>query len=128
MNLRPRVDGSYTEYAVMKREFRDRILPLLSILRSIRPEQRIILLSHFDLKTKDAICSAISFTLSTEKLSKQKKRRMVKKLEPHMREILPIIRQTPVAARRKRLMQVGAGPMKHILNATIPLLLDVFPK
>lgn len=113
---------------MLKRDL-ERLLPLLSVLRSVSPEKRVILLSHFDDATRDAICRAVTFTLTTERLSKSTRKRLKQRLEPYREDFRYIIRpKGSPPGKRRRLLQVGAGPMNHVIRAAIPLLLNMFPK
>lgn len=105
------------------------ILPLLNVLRSIKPEQRQILLAHFDDSTRDLIYNTISEVLKSERIPLRQRLSLKTKLDPFKSDLRYLTHpRKGKSGKKKRLNQIGGGPMNHILKAAIPLLLNIFPQ
>ena len=105
------------------------ILPLLNVLRSIKPEQRQILLAHINDKTRDLIYKTISEVLNSERVPFKERLRLKKNLEPYKGDLRYLTHPKKAKkGKEKKLNQIGGGPMNHILKAAIPLLLNLFPE
>jgi hypothetical protein len=105
------------------------VLPLLHVLKSVKPEHRVILLAHLDDSSRDALYEAINQVLCSEKIPVRKRLFLKSKLEPYKGHLryLADAKKGPVG-KKKRLAQIGGGPMTHVLREAVPLLLDLFPK
>lgn len=102
------------------------LLPLLSALRSMKPDHRVIVLSHFDDKTKDAIYATITNVLTSKKIPIEDRLNLKSRLCKHKDDLRVITcKHKSHCQKRKKLAQVGGGPMGHVLNQAIPLLLDL---
>lgn len=103
------------------------ILPLLHTLKSLKPEQRIIVLAHLNDETKDVLYQTIMWVLRGDKLPPGSRKYLQKKLLPFKKDLryLGTAEKSP-RVKQKKLMQVGGGPLKHVLSIAIPLLLDTF--
>ena len=105
------------------------MLPLLNVLRNMTADHRQILLAHLDDKTRDGLYETISHVLRSNKVPFAKRLFLKSKLSPYKKDLRYLSNPKRTGAqKRKRLTQVGAGPMSHILKAAIPLLLNLFPK
>jgi hypothetical protein len=105
------------------------VLPLLHVLKSVKPEHRVILLAHLDDPSRDALYEAINRVLKSDKLPARRRRFLKSKLEPykdHLRYLADASKSP--ARKKKRLTQIGGGPMTYVLRDAVPLLLDLFPK
>lgn len=105
------------------------LLPLLEVLKTVKPDQRVILLAHLDDKTRDLLYQTIQRVLTSDRIPFRKRLFLKSKLNNYKHDLryLADQRKSPGAKKRK-LAQVGAGPMTYILRAAIPLLLNVFGK
>jgi len=106
------------------------MLPLLEALRGMKPERRVIVLSHLDGRTRDGIYETVAHVLQNEKLPLAKRLKLKEKLYPFKRQFRYLASPSARHPRKKRraLAQVGGGPMSHVLRAAIPMLLDTFPR
>ena len=108
------------------------LLPLLEVLKTIRPEKRIILLSHFDDQTRDGIYKTIVDVQSSARVPKSKRKRVVKTLAPFKKQLNVIAgKRYSRGAKNKSLAQMGGGPMTKVLKTAIPMMLNnlnLFPK
>lgn len=105
------------------------LLPLLHVLKSIQPQQRQILLAHFDDATRDLLYATIAEVLRSSRVPFQKRLFLRAKLSPYKNDLryLNSPKKTK-EQKRKKLQQLGAGPVNHIFRTAIPLLLNLFPK
>lgn len=105
------------------------LLPLLDVLKSVKPEQRVILLAHLDDKTRDLLYQTIQRVLTSDRVPFRKRLFLKSKLSDHKHDLRFLAdRRKSVGAKKRKLAQMGAGPMSYILKAAIPLLLNVFTK
>lgn len=95
----------------------------------MKPEHRMIMLAHLDDKTRDGIYETITHVLKSDAVPFRKRLFLKSKLAPHKKELryLADRKKGPVQKRRK-LAQIGGGPMTHVLKTAIPLLLNIFSK
>lgn len=108
---------------------RKRLLPLLHSLNSLKPDQRMIILAHLDAKTKNDLYQVIRHVLRSKKLPDGSIRYLRTKLHPFKETLRHLAdEKQPRALKAKSLVQVGGGPLGHILPIAIPLLLDTFRK
>ena len=106
------------------------IIPLLHTLRTLTPQQRVIILAHLDDVSRDQVCEAITNVLTSEKLPMKEKLRLRSELmeyKDHLR-CLTNRKKSSRAAKKKVLLQMGGGPMSRVLTATCPHLLHVYKK
>ncbi len=105
------------------------ILPLLNALKSMKPDQRIIVMSHLDDRTRDAIYRTIDTVMRSKKVPTVERKLLRERLAPHKETLryLTNVEKGPVGKKR-RLTQIGGAPLDSVLNTAIPLLMDFFPK
>lgn len=103
------------------------MVPLLEALKSMRAEHRVIVLQHFDDVTRDRIYEAIMHTLTSERVPFRKRLFLRSKLAPYKKELrcLADRRRSPGEKKRK-LVQLGGGPMTYVLRTALPLLLNLY--
>ena len=112
---------------IRKDKKRQIILPLLHILRQIKPEYRIILLAHFDNATKDSIYEVITDILTTEKIPFEHRLKLKKDLSPYKNRLQQVVRRKVYSDRdRNKLPQIGGGPMTSLFDSALPYLLDLY--
>lgn len=101
------------------------IIPLLHVLRSVNSDYRIIILSHLDDLTRDRIYEALTKVLTNDKLSFSQKLELKKKLGKHRHDLRCLMDTRKSAkVKKKKLLQMGGGPMSNVLSATFSHLLD----
>ena len=105
------------------------MLPLLHVLKSLKPEHRVILLAHLDDVTRDGLYEAIDTVLRSDRLPFRKRLFLKSKLAPYKEQLRYLAdRKRSSREKRKRLPQIGGGPMSYVLKEAIPLMLSIFPK
>ena len=105
------------------------LLPLLSVLKSVKPEQRQILMAHLDDKTRDRLYETIAQVLKSEQVPLAKRVFLKSKLSDYKTELRYLTTPGKSGREKKRkLAQVGGSPMNYVLQTAIPLLLNLFPK
>lgn len=103
------------------------LLPLLRALQAVPPAFRVIILSHFDDKTRDGIYETINTTLQSEHVPFRKRLFLRSKLANFRREFRTLSNPKASSSEKKRkLCMVGAGPMQHLLRAAVPLLINTY--
>jgi len=105
------------------------LLPLLEVIRSLKDEQRVIVLAHLNDVSLDGIYRAITETLQTERIPIKKRVKLRSQLEPYKNEfrtLSGVSKGTP-RMKKRALMQVGGGPMSYLLKEAVPFLLDILP-
>ncbi len=113
----------------MKRKERTIILPLLNALKTMKPDDRVIVMAHLDDKTRDAIYSTIDSVLRSKKVSTVERKLLAQRLAPHKDTFRYLINSKKGAVGKKRkLSQIGGAPFNYVLKTAIPLLMDIFPK
>lgn len=100
---------------------------MLQALKSMKPDDRIILMSHLNDKAKDALYETVAQVLQNEKLPEGKRRSLIRKLKPHKEAVrkLALNRHRP-ASRRRSVVQLGGSPMGYVLDAALPLFVSLF--
>ena len=108
------------------RELRD-IVPFLQTLKKIpNPSTRSIVLSHLDEDACEMLCGAIYNVFFNNRVPDKKKRRLAKILRPHAEPLTALSeRRGNTAFKKKKLAQIGGGPLTTILGTAIPLFLSV---
>jgi hypothetical protein len=117
--------------AVVKMDVRKKkiMLPLIHVLQSLPHDKRVIILSHLDDKTRDAVLETVTTVLRSEKLPFKKRRELARKLAPYKKDFRYISDSgKSQSGKRRKLSQLGAGPMQYVLRAAVPLLLNIFPR
>lgn len=105
------------------------VLPLLHVLKSLKPQQRVILLAHLDDKSRDALYQAIGHVLTTDKIPMRKRLFLKHQLSPHKEDLRFLCsKRHDSECKRRKLTQIGGGPMAHILRAAVPLMLNYYAK
>lgn len=106
-----------------------RLLSLAKTLADLKPHQRVIILDHLDLKTCDDIYYIISKVLNCEHFPKYKCNKLKHKLSSYSNDLAYVMDKSKNPKRRKKILtQLGGGVLPLILNAALPLLLNLFPK
>lgn len=103
-------------------------IPLIEILKELKPYQRQILIEHLD----DNACNHLEECLTTV-LKKGKNSSYKKKIEHCVNENRKIFdnilrRRKSKKHQRKLLARVGGNPLGFILSAALPLLVDLVTK
>lgn len=103
------------------------LLPMLQVLKSIKPDDRIILLNHFNDEAKDNIYKTINHVLNSDVVRGGRKKRLRNKLAPYRKslEYLSSPRST-VQGRRRRVVQLGGHPLSYVLSTALPMFVNLF--
>lgn len=103
------------------------MIPLLSVLKSMRPEHRIVVLAHLDDATRDAIYETITDVLQSDKVPIQRRLFLRSKLADHRSDLRYLTdKKRSKIGKKKKLTQVGGAPMYHVLRAALPLMLQLY--
>ena len=103
------------------------LLPLLNTLKSLKPDQRVILLSHLDDKTRDQLYETINAVMTSESVPMRKRLFLKSKLSPFKTDFRFLTnRRAAPASKKRRLLQMGGAPMGVILRTAVPLLLNLY--
>ncbi len=78
------------------------LLPLLSVLKEMRADQRIIVLQHFDDTTRNTLYEVIEHALCDSRLPARRQARLWTKLMPHKHEWRYILDHSRPPAMHKR--------------------------
>ncbi len=106
-----------------------KLIPLLHVLRSLKSSDRVIILAHLDDETRDGLYATINSVLKSDKVPIETKLILNRKLRPHSGCLKHITcDKTSAKIKKKNLTQMGGGPLKVILQAALPLMLDLFPR
>lgn len=103
------------------------LLPMLQVLKQMKASDRIILLSHLDDYSKDAIQKTISHVLTSDAVPRRKRKLLIDKLAPYKKRIMYL--NSPRASsvgKRKTVVQLGGDPLGYVLNAALPLFVNLF--
>lgn len=105
------------------------LLPLLNVLKSLKSDDRVIILAHLDDETRDGLYATISAVLKSDKVPIETKLLLHRRLRNHREPLSHLISdKTSSKIKKQKLTQLGGGPMKLILQTALPLLLHLFPK
>jgi len=106
------------------------VLPLLGVLKTLKPADRIIVLSHLDDITRDRLYETINHVLSTASpLPAAKKKLLKRRLWKHRDDLRFVTDANKRSGeRKKRLLQMGGAPMGYLLKTAVPLLLNLYSK
>lgn len=112
-----------------RRRIKKSMIPLVKSLKRLSRENRIAYLSHVSDKTRDQLSQVILEVLRKYNgATDDRAAELHEKLRPYKKQISDFTDQRKSGrVRRKRLEQIGGGPMSHILRAALPLLNDLFP-
>ena len=103
------------------------ILPLLNVLKKLPQDERVILMSHLDDVTRDAIYTAIASVLRSSEVPLRKRLFLKTKLEPYKDDLRFLADERKSGKlKKKRLVQLGGAPIGHVLKTAIPLLLNLY--
>lgn len=97
------------------------LLPMLQVLKSMKADDRIILMSHLNDRAKDALYKTVTGLLASDSLPRKKKRLLHKKVGHLVNG-----RKRSRTANRKVVVQLGGAPMSYVLRAAVPLYLGLF--
>ncbi len=103
------------------------LLPMLQVLKAIKPDDRVILLNHFNDEAKDNIYKTITHVLNSDGVSRSRKRLLRNKLAPYKKTLNYFIspRSTP-QGRRRRVVQLGGNPLSYVLSTALPMFVNLF--
>ena len=111
----------------MRKSQKKVVLPLLALLKGMKSSQRVILLSHLDDKTRDALYQTINSVLKSDSVPARKRIFLRTKLLPFKAELRFLASRTKTPSqKRKKLTQMGGAPLGYILATAIPLLLNLY--
>ncbi len=111
-----------------RRKQKTQLIPLLNVLKSLKSDDRVIILAHLDDETRDGLYATIAAVLKSEKVPIETRLALHRKLKNHKDCLAHIVSQkTSSKVKKKKLTQMGGGPMKLILQTALPLLLRLFP-
>ena len=99
-----------THRPILSKRKRTIILPLLSVLKDMRTDQRIIVLQHFDDATRDPLYEVIEHALRDSRLPARQRARLRTKLMPRKHEWRYILDRSGPLAMRK---QAEASPARR---------------
>ena len=103
------------------------LLPLLSILKRIKPSERIIIMSHIDDVTRDALYETINHVLTSESIPLRKRLLLKAKLTPFKNDFRFLTsKKRSSVAKKKKLTMMGGAPLGYVVKTAIPLLLDLY--
>ena len=103
------------------------LLPLLNTLKSLKSDQRVILLSHLDDKTRDQLYETINAVMTSPSVPMRKRLFLKSKLSPFKTDFRFLVnRRAAPASKKRRLLQMGGAPMGVILRTAVPLLLNLY--
>lgn len=97
------------------------LLPMLQVLKSMKADDRIILMSHLNDRAKDALYKTITHLLVSDTLPNNKKKLLHKKVGPLLQG-----GKRSLSASRKAVVQFGGAPMNYVLRTAVPLYLGLF--
>ncbi len=104
-------------------------LPLYNALRKMKPDERVIVMSHFDDRTRDAIYRTVTEVLRSRSLAPQRRRNLARKLEAYKNEFRYLMdKRKGAVGKKRRLAQVGGAPMTSVLSTAVSMLSELFPK
>lgn len=103
------------------------MLPLLHILRLMKPQHRVVVMSHFDEHTRENLYDTIDDVLTSDRVPFRKRLFLKSKLSEHKKLLRAITNKAKTSGeRKKRLLQFGGAPMSHLLTTALPLLLNLY--
>jgi SOS response regulatory protein OraA/RecX len=112
----------------MRASRRKLVLPLLGILKKLNSADRVIILSHLDNVSRDKLYETINHVLSKKSALPEVKKKQLKKKLWNFRADLRFLshKSRSPKEKRRRLLQMGGGPMGYVIKTAIPLLLNLY--
>jgi len=106
------------------------MIPLLNVLKKLPSSSRVIILAHLDDKTRDKLYRTITLVLRSRKVPADRRQFLKARLAPFKKQLDVISGKKKFSSplKKSKLLQVGGGPMKHILSTALSLLLKTFEK
>lgn len=105
------------------------VISLLQTLKELKPNHRVILLSHLDDKSTDALFDSIRRVLRASSLPLSTRQRLRRVLSPHKESVRFIAdSRNSRVARKKKMVQMGGFPIAALLGAAVPLIVDLIAK
>lgn len=99
-------------------------LPLLKVLRDIKPEQRTIILAHLDNQGCSTVINSVKKVLHNKKLNNHTRKKLIKTLSSQKNLFRKLISSKKGKDRKQLLPAVGSG-LGLVLGTAIPLLLEL---
>ncbi len=98
-------------------------LPFLAVLQRMRPEHRVIILSHLDDATRDQLYETIRYVLRSDRVPFRRRLFLHSKLADHQKDLCYLTDRSKTSAlKKKRLLQMGSGALSHVLRVAVPAL------
>ena len=104
-------------------------LSLVKALKSMKPQHRVVILSHLDERARDQLCECIHELLFSSRISSRKRLLLRLKLMDHnhnLRTVCGPPGKRTASKKKKNLVQMGGAPMSILLKSAIPYLMDIF--
>jgi len=99
-------------------------LPFLTTLKSVRPAQRTIMLSHLDNPSCEIVCQAIGNALHNTVISPVERTDLKNSCAQYKTLLRYLSRPSgSIEWKKKKLPQLGGQPLEMILSSVIPLLM-----
>ena len=103
------------------------LLPFLNLLKTLKPANRVILLSHLDDKTRDVLYETINSVLKSDSVPMRKRMFLRSKLWPFKEDLRYLANKKRTRKqKRSKLTQMGGAPLGYIVSTAIPLLLNLY--
>ena len=102
----------------------EREIPLLKVLKDIRPVQRAIILASLDTQSCHTVVQCVRKILQNNNLDKRTKSKLIKRLASEKDTYRQIIDSSRVKDRQKLLPRVG-GSLPVLLSAALPIFVDI---
>ena len=99
-------------------------VPLLQVLKELKPDQRTIILGHLDANGCCAITSCIREVIRNKKLPKKTKNKLRKVLGPQ-KDILRQLISAQKLSKKKELLPSVGGSLTLLISTAIPILLEI---
>lgn len=112
----------------MKQKTVREILPLLSYLQTLPRDEMKIYISHMDDKTRDALCETVASTIRSSKVPLRQRMMLKKKLDSYKDDLRSLAQKLPRPQQKKKLQQLGGGPLRYVFGTAVPLLLKGYRK
>ena len=105
----------------------ENFLALLHVLNSMKHEHRVVLLEHLSDTVRDRIYKLITHILTSTHIPLRKRVFLKNQLGEDKEATRVFLNpKASSAQRRMTLCRVGGGPMKYMLRAALPVLLDMY--
>jgi len=107
-----------------KRLSKKKLLPLLQVLKNIKPiHRRKTLIKHLDDPTCQSLYELVHNVLSNKKIAPRRVNKLQKSLARHKDDLRYIARYSgKKSIKREKLASMGGFPFTALLSAAIPLL------